>query len=313
MTIFCPAGVIPERGADSHLFIYQPHGYIGIDIYGAIILANGNIVCLYYNVIANKGPGDGYDNGTDASMIASHSGIIRSTDMIGGSIDHAMSVTVPASILTYEALYPAYAFDRDTVYNGLIPMGSRLALPPTIEVAKIGLTTDQGKIIASAAQQYGLIISDSNSGGIVIRAESGITDPGLASYNGPINSDLELITSMLDFVQVPQNTFMTSPEIVSQSPPTAISISWKSGYSGGGIPVNTPIGTPVARISPVTPDGARVDCSKLGDPSGVFSLRGHTLFTAGRFLSGVTYYGSIEGKEASRNKFVQLFSATGVA
>lgn len=307
--IYCPSNVVPERGADSHLVIYQPDGTF-IDLYGAIILSSGDIVCLYYIKGNPSLAGDGWTNGTTASMLPSHAGVIKQSDIDKGSIDHAIRVTIPANLLVYDWLYPAYSFDRNTVYSGLLPMGSRLALDSSKSVASLGLGTTQGTMIATAAKKYGFIVCDSNGGGITLNIEEGITDSGLATYNGPINQDLITIMSFMRFVQVPHTEYQTNPPVITNRDPNSISLNWRTGFTNGKIPNTTSANTVIADIVATDPESDSITFSKLGDPNNKFSVSGNTLVLSSTVTAGSTHLVSIKATDTFTNKLIGVFSTS---
>ena len=227
-------------------------------------------------------------------MIPSLAGTIRSADMSAGIIAHAIRISVPPSVLAYDEVYPAYSFDTSTVYTGLVPMGARMALPAGTNIGNLGLSTSQGTIIAQAALDYGFIIVDSNGGGIVLSTEAGISDPGLATYNPTIAADLTKIIKALYYVQVGQSSFVTQPPIITVAPPTGITVTWRSGFSGGIIPHTTSSGTVIADLAATAPVGSTITFSELGDPDSAFSVSGTTLLTASTFTANITHLCSVK-------------------
>ena len=73
------------------------------------------------------------------------------------------------------AVWPAFAFDRDAGYSGRIPMGALLAIPAWVDIDRLGLST-KGKVIARAAQDYGVYVADRGGSGITFLAELGNTE-----------------------------------------------------------------------------------------------------------------------------------------
>ena len=57
---------------------------------------------------------------------------------------------LPRQLLKREAVWPAYAFDRDSGYSGTVPMGALLAIPPSVDIDQLGLSP-LGRVIARAA------------------------------------------------------------------------------------------------------------------------------------------------------------------
>jgi hypothetical protein len=193
---------LPAAGGDGHLVICQPSGAV-LEAYGTIILSNGTLVALSYSVTDPSGPGDGWQRGQTASMLPSYGGAILDSEINSG-IRHAMSITVPPGLLSPKYVYPAYAFDRDAVTNGVpysgdIPMGARLAIPSQLRIDQLGLATKVGAAIATAAQNYGFIIVDRGGEGITIRVRPTQTpsEPSLHSYDPRLDGDLRKIFAAL--------------------------------------------------------------------------------------------------------------------
>jgi hypothetical protein len=59
-------------------------------------------------------------------------------------------------------VWPASEQDYDSPgsYSGAIPMGSYFAIPPDVNLATLGLNTPEGLILAKAAQDYGVYVTD---------------------------------------------------------------------------------------------------------------------------------------------------------
>jgi hypothetical protein len=196
---------LPPAGADGHVAIRQPSGGV-LEIYGTIVLSDQAIVALSYSVTDPAGLGDGWQRGQTASMLPSYAGAIVDEE-IGMGIRHAMSITVPARLLAPQIAYPAFALDRDAMtnaapYSGALPMGSRLALPASIEVGDLRLVTDAGRAIAAAAKAYGFLIVDRGGEGITIRVRptTSRSEPELYVYDARLNSDLATIFAHLAVV-----------------------------------------------------------------------------------------------------------------
>lgn len=198
-----PSAAVPNPGADGHLVIVQPGGII-FEASGAIKLSDGRIVCPRYNLTDPSGLGGGESNGVAASMVPVFAGVMRLADVnktTGITIPHAMRITVPGNFISTEPpKYPALAFDRTalsnaTAYNGpnAVPMGSRLAIPPTVNLAARTFESAHGQAIAQAAQTYGFIVTDRGGAGITLFTERSPTTPALATFNQAVSNDLAWI------------------------------------------------------------------------------------------------------------------------
>ncbi len=176
--VHAKAGACPSPDTDGLMAVFQPDGWV-LDIYASIILSNGDIVGDgLASFIDARGDGTGWWNGRRASMIPSFAGLIRNGELAHGKIPHALAATISTSVLTRQAVWPAYAFDRHAdAYAGTLPMGALLAIPTDIDLGTLGLSPT-GFVLAKAAQDYGVYIVDSTNGaGMTIMAE--LNDPDI--------------------------------------------------------------------------------------------------------------------------------------
>jgi hypothetical protein len=177
-----PPGARPNTGYDGQLVVYQSDGTV-FESYATIVLSTRRIVCMAYRITGPGGRGDGWQNGLTASMIPTYAGILTRADLASGTIPHAISIKLPGSLLAPAYVYPAAAFDRnpqtsaEEPYSGSVPMGGRLAIPRSVDLSMLGLTTNVGRMIARAVQTYGFIVVDRGGEGVTIDdegAEGGI-------------------------------------------------------------------------------------------------------------------------------------------
>src|SRR5262249_12278466 len=124
------------------------------------------------SAIDARGDGTGWWNGRRASMLPSFAGLIRKGEISRGRIPHALAIQAPPAMLTQAAVWPAATFDRNSGYSGTVPMGSLLAIPPDVDIESLGLSTN-GRVIAQAAQDYGVYVVDRGGSGIGFLAELG--------------------------------------------------------------------------------------------------------------------------------------------
>jgi hypothetical protein len=170
------SGSCPSPDTDGLMADFQPNGFV-LDTYATIVLANGNIVSGgVASLIDARGDGTGWWNGRRASMLPSFAGLIRKGEIAAGRIPHAMAMVMSSRMLVRRAVWPAFAFDRNSdTYAGTLPMGALLAIPAGVNINESGLTTT-GKLLARAAQDYGVYVVDStNSPGATLLAE--LNDP----------------------------------------------------------------------------------------------------------------------------------------
>ena len=171
-------GACPSPDTDGLMANFQPDGWV-LDTYATIVLANGDIVSGgVASFVDARGDGTGWWNGRRASMIPSFAGLIRTGELAAGHIPHAMAMVISSRFLAPTVTWPAFAFDRNShAYSGSLPMGSLLGIPPAVDIDTLGLT-DTGKVVARAAQNFGIYLVDSTNGdGATLLAE--LNDPEL--------------------------------------------------------------------------------------------------------------------------------------
>ncbi|HVJ42139.1 MAG TPA: hypothetical protein VM639_11600 [Dongiaceae bacterium] len=197
------ADMLPAPGPDGHMAVRQPDDSV-LETYATIVLSTGQVVALSYGLSHLQSAGDGGENGQTASMIPCYLGVTDDSEISAGVIKHAMAITVPASYLSPQVAYPAYAFDRNALtdahpYAGSLPMGGHLALSPDIDIASLNLATAEGRTIAEAAKTYGFIIVDRGGEGFTIRLRRNSDQPNTALriWSQPLQSDLNAIFAHL--------------------------------------------------------------------------------------------------------------------
>ena len=192
-----PPGTCPSPDSDGLLAVFQPDGWV-IDIYATVVLSSGEVVGTMASWIDARGDGTGWWNGRRASMLPSFAGLIRTGEIASGRIPHALAAQLPPKLLKREAVWPARAFDRDSGYSGTVPMGALLAIPPDVDIGQLGLSAN-GRVIARAAQDYGVYVVDRGGSGMTILAELGDPDLQWSARDGEPAwwKDLQIIRDQL--------------------------------------------------------------------------------------------------------------------
>jgi hypothetical protein len=181
-----PRDARPATGQDRHMTIWQPstdrlwefwqarrkrgrwHARWG----GAI--RNVSKSPGYYTPAA--WPGAGYNWGATASSLPKIGGTITVDELRRGRIHHALALDLPEPRAgTFS--WPAQRTDGTGPATAL-PEGARLRLDPDVDVDRLRLTSE-GKMIARAAQRYGMVVRDQTHKGISLFAEDprGQADP----------------------------------------------------------------------------------------------------------------------------------------
>ena len=198
---YVPDSALPAPDVDGNLAIEQPNGWL-LEVLGAIRLSTGELVGVFHSYSDPEGIGDGSANGRRASMIPNYAGVLLNEDIEAGRIDHALCLTLGPEALAKSFVWPATAMDRDPHdYSGSLPMGTLLAIPPNEILDYAGLTTDTGRMVARAAQDYGMYVVDrAGSHGFVICTERVM--PLLPNWTTDLETDLLIIRDLLQLVEV---------------------------------------------------------------------------------------------------------------
>ncbi len=196
-----PASALPADGADGHLAVFQPNGWV-LETFATIRLSNGDIVCGYASYTWSQSDGTGFQDGRRASMIPNYAGVIRNGELTSGIIRHALALSLPQKAIARTINWPAYAVDMNNSYSGsAIPFGALLVIPANITNATLGIKTPLGVAIANAVRTYGAYVVDStSSGSIIFDTEAGATD--LPPWSSAAEADLRSIINALELASV---------------------------------------------------------------------------------------------------------------
>ncbi len=173
-----PRNAQPAPGQDRHLTVWQPstdrlwelfHARRAADGWhadwgGAIRGVSKNPG--YYT--ANAWPGAKPNWGATASSLPIIGGTMLLDELSKGTIKHALALNLPAPRAGVFS-WPAQRTDGVGPPSAL-PEGARVRLDPTVNVADLGLPK-LGRMIARAAQRYGMVVRDQTGHGISLWAE----------------------------------------------------------------------------------------------------------------------------------------------
>jgi hypothetical protein len=174
-----PNDAKPAAPPDRHMTIWQPATDTLWDFFGARKLSDGwhaewggairhvSKSPGYYTRAA--WPGASRSWGATASSLPVIGGTMLVDELRSGHIDHALALNVPAARPGVFA-WPAQRTDGDGPLNAL-PEGARLRLDPSLDVGSLHLPR-MTRMIALAAQRYGLVVRDQTHNGISLFAEN---------------------------------------------------------------------------------------------------------------------------------------------
>ena len=178
-----PDDAVPSTGSDAAFSIWSPSSDQYWDFWKAKRTATGWSAC-WGGRIDHVSASPGYfvgGTGASATGIAGAAGMLSVRDVQNGRADHAIAVAIPdvASWKTFS--WPAQRSDGSASSHSLVMEGQRFRLDPTIDVDRLNLTA-VGKVVAHAAQDYGIVITD-KSGVVAIGAENGVHAQALTGTN----------------------------------------------------------------------------------------------------------------------------------
>ncbi len=160
-----PPGAQPAGGTDQEMVVYQPSKDRMWEFWEMHRQADGWHASwggAIDGVSANPGyfhgPGPTRSWGASASGLSVMGGLITPEDVRGGTIDHALAITLP-DVRAGQFALPAERTDgKDAAPNG-IPEGAHLRLDPSLDLSTLHLSP-LALQIARAAQRYGIIVRD---------------------------------------------------------------------------------------------------------------------------------------------------------
>jgi hypothetical protein len=173
-----PRDAKPAPGLDGHLTVWQPSTDRLWELFHARRKSDGwhadwggairrvSKSPGYYTKTA--WPGATRSWGATASSLPIIGGTMLLDELRQGRIPHALALNLPAP-RSSEFAWPAQRTDGTGPPTAL-PEGARLRLDPTVNVADLGLPK-LGRMIARAAQRYGLVVRDQTHHGISLFAE----------------------------------------------------------------------------------------------------------------------------------------------
>jgi hypothetical protein len=168
-----PPKARPAAGSDAQMVIWQPASdtmwefwQMRHDSAGWHAAWGGTIYHLSTNPGYYTAPQPTW--GATAPSLPLLGGLIRPSELASGHIDHALSLGIPQAQAEYFA-WPAQRTDGSVYSRTAIPEGQRFRLDPHLNLNRIPMAPIV-KMIAVAAQKYGIIIRD-QAGAVTFYAE----------------------------------------------------------------------------------------------------------------------------------------------
>jgi hypothetical protein len=176
-----PPNAQPAAGPDGHLTVWQPSTDRLWELFQARRMADG-WHASYGGAMANVSRSSGYYDssswpglsqpswGATATSLPVIAGTIMLSELQAGVIPHALALNIPwAKPNVYS--WPAQRTDGQSTDPNAIPEGARFRLDPTVDLARLNLPP-LTRMMAVAAQQYGMIVRDQTGHAISFFAEN---------------------------------------------------------------------------------------------------------------------------------------------
>lgn len=211
-----PHNAIPAAGTDAQMTIYQPSTDTLWELWamyktrgqwhagwGGRILHVSTDPGYYRNM---TGPGGNVleqsDWGATASSLPIAAGLITLGDLASGRINHAIAMMVP--VAKAKVFYcPAQRTDGWDTSTDAIPEGAHFRLDPRLDLSTLPMPPIT-RMIAEAAQRYGLIVNDQTDVTVGFRAQdptplmrAGLPNPYAKYFANPATGSYQLPTQFL--------------------------------------------------------------------------------------------------------------------
>ena len=139
-----PVEVQPACGTDAHISLYDPtHRYIQEFLSCSPISAPARGYQCYDNLRTDVCEGQN-PTGTFTSWTP---GLIRVSEIQRGLIPHMLAYAMPTTMTKppakwWQVAWPEFQVDEcaPTCYSGLVPPGSTIGIPSTVDISALGLT-----------------------------------------------------------------------------------------------------------------------------------------------------------------------------
>jgi hypothetical protein len=188
-----PANAQPAAGPDAHMTVWQPSTDRLWEFFKASKQADG-WHASFGGAMNNAAESPGYYDqnswpglsqpvwGATATSLPVIAGTIMISELQAGVIPHALAMNIPwAKPKTYSL--PAQRTDGASTDPNAIPEGARFRIDPRVDLSTIDMPP-MTRMMAVAAQRYGMIVRDQTGHAISFFAENP-TPLGTDPYTGP--------------------------------------------------------------------------------------------------------------------------------
>src|SRR4051794_10166644 len=190
-----PRGATAAAGPDEHLTVYQPTTDTLWELWKAVRKPDGWHASwggVMEHVSTSPGyftgssyPGltapSGWNWGASATSLPVIAGAVRIDELRAGVVPHALALSIPAACARIFS-WPAQRTDGFSRAHNCLPEGAHLRLDPKLDLTKLDLPPIT-RILADAAQRYGIIVRDVSHSSVGFYAEDP-TPTGTNPYLG---------------------------------------------------------------------------------------------------------------------------------
>jgi len=248
--VHVPVDLQPDLSSDASVSIYNTDTKDVVELWKARRVDGKWQACWGGRITAaNRAPGTfTYGYGASASGLALWGATIRQSELLAGHIDHVISLAIP---FTKKGTISWPANRTDGWKGGTqLAIGQMLRLPASLDLSAMKLSP-VARTIARAAQEYGIIISDT-SGSVAFSAENPIAladdaydtifrghyafaemlgNKALGEVPFPLT---KLVALPLDYQVPPPNAVTTRPNTTYRAAVKAArpAIHWRLGDTG---------------------------------------------------------------------------------
>lgn len=167
--------VVGDTATDSHMHVVQPDGKTLREAWLFQRTSSTTATCGY--MATTDLTSDGLADGVRGYGGSALGGLIRQHEIANRRIPHAIAVAPNTSYMKLNGfVWPAQREDSSapSTYHGNIGMGTFAAIPPSVNLAGLGLNSD-GLALATALQDYGMYVVDSSQAWAIYVEPNSIT------------------------------------------------------------------------------------------------------------------------------------------
>ncbi len=213
-----PRGAQPAVGTDAQMTIYQPSTNTLWELWemhrmpsgqwqagwGGRIVQVSSSPGYYQNLAGPDGRGtlEQSNWGATASGLPIAAGLITLSDLASGHINHALALLVPKAKAKV-FFCPAQRTDGYDTSPDAIPEGAHFRLDPSLDLSKLAMPPVT-RMIAEAAQKYGLMVNDQTGVTVGFRAQdptplmrTGLPNPYGTYFANPASGHYQMPTQFL--------------------------------------------------------------------------------------------------------------------